>query len=124
MLVGDTCVSEAGMVAIVITALAIQRFVPSHRSAKGVDALSDRELTVFSLIAAGPRPGRIATDLGISRKTIETHCEHIKQTLGYASAEEFKRGARDLLGAPNSYSPKKAPDLLIRDIQHTKCGIP
>jgi DNA-binding CsgD family transcriptional regulator len=56
-------------------------------------------LTVFSLIAAGRRPGRIATDLGLSRKTIETHCGHIKQKLGYSSAEELKGGARDLLGA-------------------------
>lgn len=48
----------------------------------------------------------------------------VGDTLGYAKAEELKRGARDLLGAADSYSPKKAPDLLIGDIHHTKCGIP
>ena len=39
-----------------------------------------------------------AGQLGISRKTIESHAEHIKLKLGYANAEELKRGARDLLG--------------------------
>jgi DNA-binding NarL/FixJ family response regulator len=81
-----------------ITALAMQRFARREHLPQGVDALSDRELAVFSLIAAEHRPGHIAKQLGISRKTIETHCEHIKQKLGYANAEELKRGARELLG--------------------------
>ena len=81
-----------------ITALAMQRFARREHLPQGVDALSNRELAVFSLIAAERRPGHIAKQLGISRKTIETHCEHIKQKLGYANAEELKRGARELLG--------------------------
>ena len=60
--------------------------------------LSDRQLAVFSLIAGGNGIGRIAQELGVSRKTIETHCEHIKDKLGYANAEELRRGARDWLG--------------------------
>jgi DNA-binding NarL/FixJ family response regulator len=84
-----------------ITALAMQRFARRTNAPGGVSALSDRELAVFSLIAAGRRPGEIASELGISRKTIETHCEHIKQKLGYANAEELKAGARTLLGPPN-----------------------
>ena len=82
-----------------LTALVLQRFAHRENLPQGVDALSDRELAVFSLIAAARRPGEIAKELGISRKTIQTHCEHIKQKLGYANAEELKRGARDLLGA-------------------------
>jgi DNA-binding NarL/FixJ family response regulator len=81
-----------------ITALAVQRFARRADLPRGVDSLSDRELAVFSLIAAEKRPGQIAKELGISRKTIETHCEHIKEKLGYANAEELKRGARELLG--------------------------
>ena len=81
-----------------ITALAMQRFARREHLPQGVDALSDRELAVFSLIAAERRPGQIAKELGISRKTIETHCEHIKQKLGYRNAEELKSGARELLG--------------------------
>jgi two-component system, NarL family, response regulator NreC len=82
-----------------ITALAVQRFARRADLPRGVDSLSDRELAVFSLIAAERRPGEIAKQLGISRKTIETHCEHIKVKLGYANAEELKGGARELLGA-------------------------
>jgi len=82
-----------------MTALAIQRFAHRENLPQGVDALSDRELAIFSLVAAGRRVREIAKELGISRKTVDTHCEHIKQKLGYANAEELKRGARELLGA-------------------------
>ena len=82
-----------------IIALAIRRFAHRAGLPKGLDALSDRELAVFSLIAAARRPGEIAKELGISRKTVTTHFEHIKQKMGYANAEELKHGARELLGA-------------------------
>jgi hypothetical protein len=39
-----------------------------------------------------------ANELGISRKTVESHCEHIKVKLAYPDAETLHRGARDLLG--------------------------
>ena len=81
-----------------ITALAVRRFAHRADFPKGLNALSDRELAVFSLIAAGHRAGEIAKQLGISRKTVATHFEHIKQKLGYANAEELRYGARELLG--------------------------
>jgi two-component system, NarL family, response regulator NreC len=81
-----------------VTALAVERFAGRDNLPQGVGALSDRELAVFALIAAGHRPGEIAKDLGISRKTVETHFEHIKLKLGYPDAEALKRGARELLG--------------------------
>ena len=82
-----------------IIALAIQRFAHRADLPKGLDALSDRELAVFSLIAAARRQGEIAKELGISCKTVTTHFEHIKQKMGYANAEQLKYGARELLGA-------------------------
>ena len=82
-----------------MTALAIERFAGRENLPQGVDALSDRELAIFSLVAAGRRVREIAKELRISRKTVDTHSEHIKQKLGYANAEELKRGARELLGA-------------------------
>ncbi len=82
-----------------ITSLAVQRFAHREILPRGVRLLSDRELAVFALIAAGHRPGEIAQELGISRKTVESHSEHIKLKLGYSNAEELKRGARELLGA-------------------------
>ena len=65
---------------------------------KVMGLLSDRELAVLSLIAAGHGPGQIARELGVSRKTVECHCEHIKLKLGYPNAEALHRGARELLG--------------------------
>jgi DNA-binding CsgD family transcriptional regulator len=54
-------------------------------------------LAVFSFIAASHGTGQIARELGISRKTVETHCAHIKLKLGYRDAAALKRGARDFL---------------------------
>src|SRR5205814_1100178 len=65
-----------------IASLALERF--AHRKAlpHDVNLLSDRELGVFALIASEQGVGRIAKKLGISRTTVETHCEHIKWKLG------------------------------------------
>jgi DNA-binding NarL/FixJ family response regulator len=94
----DTVAAGEIYASLAITALAVQRLARRGDLPRGVDFLSDRELAVFSLIAAERRPGDIANQLGISRKTIETHCERIKEKLGYGNAEELKRGARELLG--------------------------
>ena len=82
----------------VIASLALEKFARREILPKGADLLTDRELAVFALIAAEQRVGRIAKRLGISRTTVETHCERIKIKLGYANAEALRRGARDLLG--------------------------
>jgi len=82
-----------------ITALLVRKFSGRGRPEEGLDCLSDRELTVFSLIAAEHGVGQIAQELGICRKTVESHCEHIKSKLGYEDADALKRGARELLGA-------------------------
>lgn len=81
-----------------IQLLAMQKFAGRDNLPPGVDRLSDRELAVFSLIAAASRPGEIAKKLGISRKTVDSHSENIKDKLGYGSASELRRGARQLLG--------------------------
>ena len=65
--------------------------------------LGDREMAVFTLIAAGDGTGQIAKELGISRKTVESHSEHIKSKLGYANAEELKCAARELLGTASGF---------------------
>lgn len=87
-----------------VTALAVERFAGRENLPQGVGSLSDRELAVFALIAAEHRPGEIAKELGISRKTVETHFEHIKLKLGYPDAEALKRGARDLLGTAAGFT--------------------
>ena len=58
-----------------------------------VNALSDRELQVFSLIGRGFGASRLATELHLSVKTIETYQAHIKQKLGLQSAAELSEKA-------------------------------
>jgi DNA-binding NarL/FixJ family response regulator len=81
-----------------VALLALHKLV--HRAGNnsgGIALLSDRELHVFTLIGAGHGCGQIARELGVSRKTVESHYEHIKTKLGYADARALKRGARDLV---------------------------
>jgi DNA-binding NarL/FixJ family response regulator len=58
-----------------------------------VRALSDRELQVFSLIGRGFGASRLATELHLSVKTIETYQAHIKEKLGLHSAAELSEKA-------------------------------
>lgn len=85
-----------------IASHAVRKLAGRNSIPHRLDVLSDRELAIFSLIADGRGVGRIAKELRISRKTVETHCEHIKEKLGYSNAEELRRGARDSLGAIDS----------------------
>jgi DNA-binding NarL/FixJ family response regulator len=86
-----------------ITSLALERFARREMLPQSLDLLSDRERAVLALIAAEQSVGRIATTLGISRTTVETHCQHIKLKLGYPNAEALKRGARELFGTTRAW---------------------
>ena len=55
--------------------------------------LSDRELLVFRLIGQGRSRRQIAATLHLSIKTIESHCDHIKQKLRFESAGELTHRA-------------------------------
>ena len=94
----ETVASGKVYVSPMIASLALEKFTRRELLPQGLDLLSDRELAVFALIAAEQSVGRIAKKLGVSRTTVETHCQHIKLKLGYANAEALKRGARELLG--------------------------
>jgi DNA-binding NarL/FixJ family response regulator len=56
--------------------------------------LSDRELHVFRLIGAGLTTKRIAIELNLSVKTIETYRENLKLKLGLANAAELLQEAK------------------------------
>jgi DNA-binding NarL/FixJ family response regulator len=90
VLAGKIYASEA------ITSFAMQKFAGDRNLPPGLDVLSNREMAVFSLIAAAHGTGQIAKELGISPKTVETHCEHIKLKLGYLDAEALHRAAREI----------------------------
>lgn len=60
----------------------------------GPSTLSDREMEVFRLIGLSQPNRDIATSLGISVKTVETHRENIKVKLNLASAAELAATAK------------------------------
>lgn len=65
--------------------------VPVNQSP--IDALSDRELEVFTLIGKGEATSQIAAQLHLSVKTIETHRDKIKRKLGLSSGNQLVRHA-------------------------------
>lgn len=50
--------------------------------------LTERELTVLQLLAEGLHNKQVATRLGISRRTVERHCDNIYAKLGVGSRTE------------------------------------
>ncbi len=63
----------------------------AERSA--LDGLSDRELEVLSMLGAGKTTTQIADELHLSRKTVQTHREHLKLKLRLTNAAELVRYA-------------------------------
>jgi DNA-binding NarL/FixJ family response regulator len=57
--------------------------------------LSDRELQVLALIGRGFGASRLAHELHLSVKTIETHQMHLKDKLGLRSAAELSKAASE-----------------------------
>lgn len=60
---------------------------------RDIDLLSNRELQVFEMIGQGIPPAKMATQLNLSIKTIETHQAHIKKKLNLSSAHELTHRA-------------------------------
>ena len=68
--------------------------------ASGVKALTDRELYVFQLLGAGLTSRKVATQLGVSLKTIQSHHENIKRKLGLHDGAELVRHAVHFVDTP------------------------
>jgi DNA-binding NarL/FixJ family response regulator len=62
-------------------------------AASSIEDLSDRELEVFGLIGQGLSTSKIAAQLNLSVKTVETHREKIKRKLQLSTAGELVRHA-------------------------------
>jgi len=90
VLAGEIHVSRKITVSLMQKALAAPEIcvgdVPAH--------LSNRELQVFELIGAGIATREIATRLGLSVKTIETHRENIKHKLDLPNGAELVNRAQ------------------------------
>jgi DNA-binding NarL/FixJ family response regulator len=80
---GETHVSPR--IATRIVQHLIPRASPRDRAAS-IDSLTDRELEVFRLIGDGYGTRRIASELNVSVKTIESHQAHIKEKLQLGDA--------------------------------------
>jgi DNA-binding NarL/FixJ family response regulator len=62
-------------------------------STSPVEALSDRELEVFTMLGRGMETRRVADLLHISIKTVQVYCARIKQKLNLSNASELLREA-------------------------------
>jgi DNA-binding NarL/FixJ family response regulator len=88
VLLGQLYVSAA------IAAQAAEKFLRARPgNGSPVDNLTDRELEVFRRIGQGHENRQIAEDLHLSLKTVQTHCAHIKEKLGFANGTVLMREA-------------------------------
>jgi DNA-binding NarL/FixJ family response regulator len=89
VLAGELYVSAA------IAAQAAEKFLRNRAVASGspLDSLTDREIEVFRRIGQGQENRRIAEDLHLSLKTVQTHCAHIKEKLGFENGTVLMREA-------------------------------
>ncbi len=72
----------------------IERFTGGESAEEApTDVLSDREFEVFQLIGKGIQTSKIAGQLNLSVKTIETYKSHIKTKLGLSSGTELMQRA-------------------------------
>ena len=73
----------------------LHKFIEGKPEAGGspIESLSDRELEVFQLLGRGFGTRKIAEELHLSIKTIETYREHIKEKLKLKSAPELVQHA-------------------------------
>jgi DNA-binding NarL/FixJ family response regulator len=91
----DTVLGGEVFVSPRITLRAVHEVVGRPAAHPKLRNLTDRELHIFSLSGAGFGTSRIARELGISPRTVETYHEHIKLKLGYPDADALHRGARE-----------------------------
>lgn len=66
---------------------------PAAAGKSPIEALTDRELTVFRMIGKGRGTREIADDLHVSIKTIESYQAHIKEKLALNNARELVQRA-------------------------------
>jgi DNA-binding NarL/FixJ family response regulator len=77
----------------------IYRVAKSEDGASGspLDVLSDREMEVLQQIGEGKPTTRIAAELNLSVKTVESHRLHIKEKLGLSHSVDLVRFALDFV---------------------------
>jgi DNA-binding NarL/FixJ family response regulator len=81
--------ASPGIAGVFLQVMANGASVPVTTEAR----LSDRELQIFHMIGRGFGPTRVARELRLSIKTIETHRMRIRQKLGVENGSELNRRA-------------------------------
>ena len=106
----DTVVAAVRQVAngdIYASPAAIQKIMNLRQGRggkSGIDTLSDREMEVFLAIGRGKSAKRIAEDLCLSPKTIDTHRERIKSKLDIRDSAELVCAAVMFASRPTDLS--------------------
>ena len=92
-----TCSATAGVrrVAQSFTAYGLRRRRPPQRSSGGWTSLTDRERTIVRLVVAGASNRAIAEQLGVSRRTVESHLAHVYAKLGVGNRLQLALLARE-----------------------------
>ena len=67
----------------------------SSETGSAVDLLSDRELEILHQVGHGAEIKEIATQLHLSRKTVQSYRDRIRQKLVFANARELARFAHE-----------------------------
>jgi len=75
------------------TRLVDQLFAPDRATSRPAGELTDRELAVLMLIGRGLSTREIAEQLFLSVKTVESHCERMKEKLNLKNRLELLRYA-------------------------------
>jgi len=92
---------DAGYLAAILSACGQADAVPSRSRAASappgmIEPLTDRELEVLRLIAAGRSNQRIAYELVVALDTVKKHVTHVLGKLGAANRTEAAARARQL----------------------------
>lgn len=66
---------------------------PAEKPANAVEVLSDREMEVFRRLGQGQATRKIATEMGLSMKTVQAYSARIKDKLGLSNVNELMREA-------------------------------
>lgn len=87
---GQICLSQSVQSEILSKVLQSDRYTAAPR----LEALTDRERTVFQLIGRKQEVDQIAERLGLSRRTVETYRQRARKKLGCETMDALRRFAR------------------------------
>ncbi len=89
-------IHDPGIVPALAASLRDRLLAPARRPVAFGQELSEREVAVLGLLAAGLSQREIATQLYISQNTVKTHVRATYRKLGAATRTQALRRARDL----------------------------